>query len=107
MRGIPQCDTPDFIITPVLSDIFNHSNFEYSTYSGLKVDSLRKEKARKMKNSIQVGLNEHNQKTIDNERKNHKSFSINIGSYRDILVQNSPLSAHVRPVKFWSQDWAP
>ena len=40
-------------------------------------------------------------------QKNHKSFSIKIGIYRDISVQNRPLSAHFRPVTFWSRDWAP
>ena len=33
--------TPDFSLTLVLSDIFNRSNFEYSAYSDLKVDSRR------------------------------------------------------------------
>ena len=38
--------------------------------------------------------------------KIHKSFFINIGIYRDILVQNRQLFAHFRTVTFWSRDRA-
>ena len=43
--------------------------------------------------------------------KNHKLFFINIGNYRDLLVQNRPLSAHFWPVNFGhvtgrSQTWS-
>ena len=60
------------------------------------------------KNSIQVGVNEHNQKkVVDSVLKNHKSFFINIGNYRVISVQIRLLFAHFRLVKFWSRDRAP
>ena len=56
----------DYSHALVLPDIFNCSNFEYSAFSSLKVDSqrrrIRKKKKVKKKNSIQVGANEHNQK---------------------------------------------
>ena len=60
----PQPSSPDFSRTLVLPDIFNRSNFEYSAYSGLKVDSMGRKRKKKQnnKNSIQVGVNEHNQK---------------------------------------------
>ena len=58
--------------------------------------------------SIQNGVNEHNQKkVVDSVLKNRLPFFINIGNYRDILVQIRQLFAHFRPVKFWSRDWAP
>ena len=62
VEGFPQRGTPDFIPALVLPDIFNRSNFEYSAFSGLKVDSQRKKSQKKKKNSIQVVINEHNQK---------------------------------------------
>ena len=63
---------------------------------------------RNMKNSIQVGVNEHSKrKVIDSEPKNHKLFFINIGNYRDISVQNRQLFTHSQPVTFWSRDQAP
>ena len=46
-------------------------------------------------------------KTVDSVLKKHKSFSIKIGVYRDILVLNRPLFAHFRPVTFWSRDRVP
>ena len=51
----------------VLPDIFNRSNFEYSAFSGLKVHSRRRKRKtkgneKKKKNSIQVGVHEHNPK---------------------------------------------
>ena len=46
-------------------------------------------------------------KAVDSVLKSHKPFFINIGNYRDISVQNRPLSAHFWPVKFWSRDWTP
>ena len=69
MEG-PIAGTPDFIPTLVLPDIVNRSNFEYSAFSGLKLDSWRRKKkeirkkTKKMKNSIQVEANEHNQKKM-------------------------------------------
>ena len=65
------------------------SIFEYSAFSSLKVDSQRREKKKKQKkkNSIQGGVNEHNQKkAVDSVLKKHKSFSIKIGIYREISV---------------------
>ena len=52
-------------------------------------------------------MNITKRKTVDSVLKNRKPFFINIGNYRDILVQNRPLSAYFWPVKFWSQDRAP
>ena len=43
-------------------------------------------------------------KVVDSILKNHKPFFINIGNYRDISVQIRQVSAHFRPVKFWSRD---
>ena len=92
MKGIPQPGTPDFIPALVLPDIFNRS---YSAFSGLKVDSRRRKRKNKSKkkiiiikkNSIQIGVNEHNQKkTVDSELKKHIPFSIKVGIYRDISV---------------------
>ena len=61
---IPQPSSPDFSPTLVLPDIFNRSNFEYNALSGLKVNSIGRKRKKKQskKNSIQVGVNEHNQK---------------------------------------------
>ena len=39
--------------------------------------------------------------------KNHKFFSKNITTYRDIPLQNLPLFDHFPPQKFWSRDWEP
>ena len=39
--------------------------------------------------------------------KNHKSFSIDIGNYQDISLQNCPLSAHFWRVKIQSRKRAP
>ena len=44
---------------------------------------------------------------VDNVLKSQKLFFINIGNYRDISVQNCPLSAHFWPVKFRSRDRVP
>ena len=52
-------------------------------------------------------MNITKRKPVDSVLKNHKPFFINIGNYRDISVQNRPLSAHFWPVKFWSRDRAP
>ena len=52
-------------------------------------------------------MNITKKKAVDSVLKNHKPFFINIGDYRDISVQNRPLLAHFRPVKFWSRDRAP
>ena len=52
-------------------------------------------------------MNITKRKAVDSVLKNHKPFFINIGNYRDILVQNSTLSAHFWPVKFWSSNGAP
>ena len=64
----PGPGTLKFIRTLDLSDTFNRSNFEYSAFSGLKVDSMkrirkkkRNTKTNKKKNSIQVGVDEHHQ----------------------------------------------
>ena len=38
----PHCGSPNFSRALFLHDIFNHSNFEYSGLSGLKVDSRRR-----------------------------------------------------------------
>ena len=68
LRGIPQHGTHNFSQALVLPDIFNRSNFEYSTFSSLKVDSGRKKKKKEKtkkqnkKNSFQGRVNEHNQK---------------------------------------------
>ena len=52
--------------------------------------------------SIQVGVNEQNQKKlVYSVLKNHKPFFINIGNYRDMSVQTRQLFAYFRPVKFW------
>ena len=67
----PPFGTPNFCRTKVLPDIFNCSNFEWSVFSCLKVDSGERKKKKKKTNkknvkqeqySIQVGVNEHNQK---------------------------------------------
>ena len=65
----PQRGTTDFSGTLVLPDLFNRSNFEYSVFSGLKVDSGRRKRKKKVrkkmqnkKNNFQIGVNEHNQK---------------------------------------------
>ena len=65
----PQPGIPHFSPTLVLPDIFNRSNFEYSALSGLKVDSWRRKRQKKVrkkttkkKNDIQAGVNEHDQK---------------------------------------------
>ena len=47
MRGSFQASTADIIPAQVLSDIFNRFNFEYSAFSGLKVDSRRRKKKSK------------------------------------------------------------
>ena len=52
-------------------------------------------------------MNITKRKPVDSVLKNHKPFFINIGKYRDILVQNHSLSAHFWAVKFWSRDWVP
>ena len=70
MRGFSQPGTPDFSRTVVLPGILNRSNFEYSAFSGLKVDSGRRKRKKKKvrkkmqnkENNFQVGVNEHNQK---------------------------------------------
>ena len=50
---------------------------------------------------FRLGLTNVTKKTaFDIVLKNHASFSIEIGIYPDILVQNRPLSAHFRPVTF-------
>ena len=41
--------TPDFCRAKVLPDIFNHSNFECSVFSGLKVDSMERKKKKSNK----------------------------------------------------------
>ena len=52
-------------------------------------------------------MNITKRKAVHSVLKNHKPFFINIGNYRDISVQNCPLSAYFWPVKFWSRDRAP
>ena len=47
MRGIVQPGTLDFCHTLVLLGIFNRSNFKYSTFCDLKVDSAEENKTRK------------------------------------------------------------
>ena len=44
---------------------------------------------------------------VDSVLKIHKSFSIKIGIYQNISVQNRPISANFQPVTFWSLDWVP
>ena len=56
----PQPDTPKFSQALVLPDMFNRSNFEYSALSSLEVGSWRKKVSKKKKDSIKVGVNEHN-----------------------------------------------
>ena len=46
-------------------------------------------------------------KVFDSVLKNYKPFFINIGNYRNILIQIRQIFAHFRPVKFWSRDGAP
>ena len=54
-----------------------------------------------MKNSMQIGVNEHNQKrVVESVLKNYKPFFINIGNYRDISIQIPQLLAHFRLVTF-------
>ena len=43
----------DFCHTLVLFDIFNRSNFEYSAFSGLKVDSAEETKHEKQKDNAE------------------------------------------------------
>ena len=69
----------------------------------LAVDSARRKrkKMQNKKNSIQVGVNEHNQKkVVDCVLKNHEPFFMNIGIYRDISIQIRQLFVHFRPVTF-------
>ena len=47
LRGIPPTWHPGFSFTPILPDIFNRSNFEYSAFSGLEVDSGRRKRKKK------------------------------------------------------------
>ena len=47
--GIPPTWHPDFSRILLLPDIFNRSNFEYSAFSGLKVDSRRRVRKKKKK----------------------------------------------------------
>ena len=62
MRETPQPGTPDFIPALVLPDIFNHSNFEYSAFSSLKVNSMRRK--------TKVGKNETTPEIYKNFLKN-------------------------------------
>ena len=48
LREIFQPGTLDFCHTLVLLDIFNRSNFKYSSFSGLKVDNAEENKTRKI-----------------------------------------------------------
>ena len=43
---IPQPGSFDFSFTLVLPDTFSRSNFEYSVFNGLKVDSMEKKRKR-------------------------------------------------------------
>ena len=45
-------------------------------------------------------MNITKRKAVDSVLKNHKPFFINISNYRDISVQNRPLSAHFWLVNF-------
>ena len=47
--GNPQPGTLDFCHTLVLLDIFNRSNFKYSAFSGLEVDSEEENKTKPKK----------------------------------------------------------
>ena len=49
--GSTQTSTPTFSRTKVLPDcdIFNRSNFEYSAFSGLKVDGIGRKRKKKKK----------------------------------------------------------
>ena len=51
-------------------------------------------------------MNIPNGKVVDSAFKNHKTFFINIGTYRDKTVQTCQLFANSRPVKFRSRDRA-
>ena len=67
MMEISQPGTPDFSRTLILPNIFNWSNFEHSVFSILKVEGMERKRKKKRKNktrknSILVGVNEHNQK---------------------------------------------
>ena len=52
-------------------------------------------------------MNMTKHEVVDSVLKNHKPFLINIGNYRDILVQIHPPFAHFWLVKFWSRDRMP
>ena len=52
-RPCPQSGIADFCRTKVLPDIFNRLNFEYSAFSGLKVDSGRRKRKKKVRKKMQ------------------------------------------------------
>ena len=52
-------------------------------------------------------MNMTNTKALITVFKNHKFFSKNITTYRDIPLQNLPLFDHFLPQKFRSRDWEP
>ena len=52
-------------------------------------------------------MNITNTKVLISVFKNHKFFSKNITTYRDIPLQNLPLFVHFPPQKFRSRDWEP
>ena len=52
-------------------------------------------------------MNVTKRKAVDRVLKNHKLFFIRVDIYRDVLIQNRPLSAHFRPITFWSRDRVP
>ena len=60
MRRLPQRGTPDFCHPLVLPDIFNRSNFEYNTFSGLKVDSGKRKRKKKKQKSKKEDAKEEN-----------------------------------------------
>ena len=46
-------------------------------------------------------------KVVSSMFEQHKLFFIDVGSYRDIPLQNCPLFSDFRPLKSQSRDWAP
>ena len=67
--GIPQPGTPDFIPELVLLDIFNRSNFKYSAFNGLKVDSWRRKKKKSKKKEEKYVVSRLGKRIYQKERR--------------------------------------
>ena len=52
MRRIPQLGTPNFSSSKILPEIFNRLKFEFSAFSGLKVDGIGRKKKQQKKDKL-------------------------------------------------------